>query len=187
MKTVAVALGLIAVTTISGCYWFEPKSTRVSTLETFEDGTKMLGSRSLGLSLRAPKGAREYGEDRKTSLELTWGSSAAVHYATIAAGTRTSPTTLDDKQADLDARYSSFRVVKGDSFEGGYELTFTFRDKKLEKYVGYFSLRTVEGKTYECYLSGGNSMDAVREAQAMCESLKPYQPAADEPQQTASR
>jgi hypothetical protein len=61
-------------------------------------------------------------------------------------------------------------------------------DKQLEKKIGYYSFRTVEGKTYECYLSAGlNSMDTVREAKTLCESLKPYQAPAAKNQQTATR
>ncbi|NUO47469.1 MAG: hypothetical protein HOV80_01290 [Polyangiaceae bacterium] len=188
MKTASVLLGLLGFSTLAGCSWVQPRTADLADIETFEDGSRMVGSRSMGLAVRAPAETLSESGAHDGVLEIAWGQNVR-HYVLVNSRTENVPASLEDKKADLDARFEGFRFVNGESFEGGYALTYNYRNANWEKKLGYYSFRTVEGKTYECFLDkGSHSMKGVEQAQALCSSLRKYDaPAAGGETKTAAR
>jgi hypothetical protein len=173
MNSTKLFCGLLLTGTLGiGC---KPRVPAIpdAVAEKNPDGTTTVTHRHLEVALAAPEKTNVAGTP--TEMELSWKFGGGFEYLKVRASDPHTPKTADELKLDLELRGSSLRVLESKETEdGGYSVTFTYRNKSFDLIGGHYAVRSVGAKKVVCSYTSRRT-NSVREAKSICDSIQPYE------------
>jgi hypothetical protein len=175
MNTTKLFCGLLLTATLGiGC---KPRVRAISdaVVEKNPDGTTTVTNRRLGVALAAPEKTDTAASPSPNEMRVSWWTAGGFQYLSVKTPDKQTPMTPDDLKIDLELSGSSVRILETqDSDGGGFNVTFSYRNKKFEQIGGHYSVKAVGDKKIVCTYTSSYA-PSVREAKSICDSIQPYE------------
>ncbi len=185
MTSRKLCFGWLVLSTLAiGCRPRVPKIPETTTAKN-ADGSVSVTHRHLKIAVDGPRDLQVDGAS-PTELSLSWRTNGWPDDVLVKAPDELTPMTQDEWKVDAQLRGSSFRVLESKDTEGGgFNATYTYRNKKFDQMAAYYSVQQIGAEKLVCSYAG--SANGARIAKRICESIRAVEsPAATSPSSDAT-